>query len=299
MSERQTYKYLSAKFEAAGLEPKTNYGQNFLIDMNLLDLIVRTADIQPNDVILEVGTGMGSLTSKMAPLAGHVITVEIDRDMAAMAKSELRDFDNISLLNYDALKNKNHFREELIEKIQAECKLLPVAKLKLVANLPYNVATPIVSNMLSITPMAERMVVTIQKELAERITAPPGVKDYSALSIWIQSQADCEIVRLMSPKVFWPKPRVESAILKICPNAQKRARLVDPEYFHSIVRGIFCHRRKLLRSSLASALPDSFSKAHIDELLSETDFRPDVRAEQLSVEQIIALVDKLRSAAIG
>ncbi len=140
------------------------------------------------------------------------------------------------------------------------------------------------------------MVVTIQKELAERITAKPRTKDYSALSFWIQSQCDCEIVRIMAPSVFWPRPKVESAILLIQPSVDKRAKIADAKYFHETVRALFLHRRKFLRSALISAMKDQLDKSAVDQILAATGHGPEARAEELTVDQMLALVDACREA---
>jgi 16S rRNA (adenine1518-N6/adenine1519-N6)-dimethyltransferase len=182
----------------------------------------------------------------------------------------------------------------VIETLQEKVSQIKGGRVKLVANLPYNVATPILSNMLDIEPWPVRMVATIQLELAERIAAEPKTRDYSALSIWIQSQARVEIVRKMSSKVFWPRPNVESAILDIRPQTVLRDRLSDRRQFHELVRGIFLHRRKFLRSALASAVKDKLSKSDVDVILEEMELGPDARAEQLSVEQMIELFECVR-----
>lgn len=298
MSERQTLKFLSQQFDQAGLHPKTKFGQNFLVDLNLIDLIARSANIDEHDVVLEIGTGAGSLTTRMAPKAGHVVTVEIDHDLARVALQQLSVYDNVTLLQMDALKSKSQFREELIQTIQARMQNVPQSRLKLVANLPYNVATPIISNLLYFQPWPSGMVVTIQKELAERIVAKPRTKDYSALSIWIQSQCECEIVRIMPPSVFWPRPKVDSAILKIEPKQELRSRLNDASYFHATVRAIFLHRRKFLRSALISAMKDQLDRNEVDAVLAGEGLGPDARAEELTIEQMISLVEgcRLRSA---
>ncbi len=291
MSERQTLSYLARRFEEQGMEPKTKYGQNFLIDLNLLDMIHNTAAIDKQDVVLEVGTGMGSLTTRMAPKAGWVVTIEIDSQLQVLANHELNDHSNVTLMTCDALRNKNHLREEILDEIRQRMAAIPNSRLKLVANLPYNVATPIISNLLTVEPVVDRMVVTIQKELAERITASPSTKDYSALSIWMQSQCDCRIVRVMPPSVFWPRPRVDSAILEMVVNHDKRNRIRDREFFHEKLRALFFHRRKFIRSQLAIALQPEFSKEQVDDLLASHGIDHQVRAEQLTVEQIIALLE--------
>ena len=294
MTERQTLSFISKSLERAGLHPKTKYGQNFLVDLNLLDILIKGSDIQKTDVILEVGTGMGSLSKLMAPLAGAVVTVEIDRDLQALAAKELRGADNVTMLTCDALRNKNHMREDVLVAVREKLASIPDSRFKLVANLPYNVATPIISNLLTVTPFPDRMVVTIQKELAQRIVAEPSCKDYSALSIWMQSLCDCEILRILPPSVFWPSPKVDSAIIRVTPNPVKRSRIVDLEYYHSRLRALFFHRRKYLRSQLLTATQDDLSKPQIDEILDKLGLAPNLRAEQLTVEQIIELLEETR-----
>ena len=299
MTERQTLSFISKSLERAGLHPKTKYGQNFLVDLNLLDILVNGSDIQKTDVILEVGTGMGSLSKLMAPLAGAVVTVEIDRDLQALAAKQLRDLGNVTMLTCDALRNKNHMREDVLIAVREKMASIPNSNFKLISNLPYNVATPIISNLLTVDPFPDRMVVTIQKELAQRIVAEPGCKDYSALTIWMQSLCDCEILRILPPSVFWPSPKVDSAIIRVTPNPTKRKRIVDLEYFHSRLRALFFHRRKFLRSQIFTATQDDLTKPQVDEILEKLNLQPNLRAEQLSVEQIIELLEATRLMAIA
>lgn len=296
MPERQTLSFLSRRFEQFGLQPKTKYGQNFLIDMNLLDMLHSTARLDNHDIVLEIGTGLGSLTTRMAPLANWVVTIEIDSQLQQIANQELKDFSNVSLLSCDALRNKNHLREEILDEVRLRMKDVPDARFKLVANLPYNVATPIISNLLLVDPRPERMVVTIQRELAERIVAVPSTKDYSALSIWMQSQCDCRIVRIMPPSVFWPRPKVDSAILELVPNPTLTARIKDPVFFHVKLRALFFHRRKFIRSQLAIAMQDELTKTQVDSILEKLSIHQTVRAEQLNVEQIIGLLEACRQS---
>jgi 16S rRNA (adenine1518-N6/adenine1519-N6)-dimethyltransferase len=298
MSDRQTLSFLSRTLQRAGLQPKTKYGQNFLIDLNLLNLLVDGAELSTSDVVLEIGTGMGSLTKALATRAGAVLTVEVDRDLQAIAARELASHPNVRLLCCDALRNKNHLRAELLDNIREAMSRIPGSKFKLVANLPYNVATPIISNLLNETPLVERMVVTIQKELGERIIAPPSCKDYSALSIWMQSQCDCEILRILPPSVFWPRPNVDSAIIRIIPNTAKRARIVDLEFFHTRLRAMFLHRRKFLRSQVISAMQELLTKEQVDAVLAQENLEPNLRAEQLTVERMIALLEACRTSIL-
>jgi 16S rRNA (adenine1518-N6/adenine1519-N6)-dimethyltransferase len=155
--------------------------------------------------------------------------------------------------------------------------------------LPYNVATPILSNLLAGDPLPVSMTATIQKELADRIVAAPGTKDYSALSIWIQSQCEIEIVREIPPQAFWPRPKVQSAILHVVPVPAKRSRIQDAAFFHGFVRSLFLHRRKVLRGVLATLFQDDLSKPEVDAILASLGFAADVRAEQLPVESLIEL----------
>jgi 16S rRNA (adenine1518-N6/adenine1519-N6)-dimethyltransferase len=298
MSDRQTLSYLQRSFQQARIQPQTKFGQNFLIDLNLVELIANTAQLSRRDVVLEVGTGTGSLTSLLAQGAGHVVTVEIDRHLAPLARKQFSDFDNVTLLELDALQNKNHFNPLVLETLRSRMAEISGARLKLVANLPYNVATPIISNLLSIEPWPVRMVATIQRELAERVCAQPRTKDYSALSVWIQSQCRVEIARIMPPEVFWPRPKVESAILDIQPQVVFRDRIVDRPHFHDLVRKIFLHRRKFLRSALVSAVKDRLDKGQVDAVMATLELGPTTRAEELTPQQLIDLSHEvLRKAA--
>lgn len=300
MENRQTVSYVANRLKAAGLRPVNRFGQNFLVDLNLIDLIARSADIGPRDVVLEVGTGTGSLTARMAKRAAMVVTVEIDENLAELARQEFATLPNVTLLQTDALKNKNTLHPDVVRTVQENlARVGPEARLKLVANLPYNVATPIISNMLQFDPVPERIVVTIQRELADRITAQPSTKDYSALSIWVQTLAVPKIVRVLPPSVFWPRPKVHSAILQIDPSDELRARVPDLDFYHRTVRALYFHRRKFLRSVIVSAMKERMDKAQVDQVLADLGLSPTARAEELSVEQTIELVERLRLASIS
>jgi 16S rRNA (adenine1518-N6/adenine1519-N6)-dimethyltransferase len=294
LSSRQTQSFLIERMKEAGVRPQGQHGQNFLIDLNLLDLLVRTADLGPNDVVLEVGTGLGSLTARMAPLAAAVVTVELDPRLFSLAAEELAGLANVTMLQQDALKNKNTIHPSVLEAVHQKLEAHPGSQLKLVANLPYNVATPILSNLLMVSPVPVSMTATIQKELADRMVARPGTKDYSALSIWMQSLCAMEIVREMPPQVFWPRPRVHSAIIQIVPNPGKRADVGDLIFFHEFIRSLFFHRRKFLRGVLVSSLRDRLDKAAIDEILAPFHLPADARAEQLDVKTLIAISKAVR-----
>ena len=291
---KQTVSYLSTRFAEVGLNPNKRHGQNFLIDMNLLNMIASSAKLERKDVVLEIGTGMGSLTGIFAQSAGQVITVEIDQYLHQMASEELEVFDNVLMLKQDCLKNKNTFAPEVIAAVKEHMAEVPGRVFKLVANLPYNVATPIISNLLRSEIVPATMTVTIQKELADRLVATPGSKDYGSLSVWVQSICDTKIVRVMSPKVFWPRPKVDSAIIHIVHRPEKRAEIADLEFFHAFVRAMFFHRRKFMRSVAISAFKGQLEKPHVDEVLKSLGHGPDARTEQLPIPAMQELCEAFR-----
>jgi 16S rRNA (adenine1518-N6/adenine1519-N6)-dimethyltransferase len=294
---RQTKTFLLERFREMGIRPATRHGQNFLIDLNLVQLIVEAAELTTDDVVLEVGTGTGSLTAMMAPRVAGVVTVEIDAHLFELASEQLIDFSNVTMLRMDALRNKNAFDPRVMEAVSEHLDAAPGRRLKLVANLPYNIATPVISNLLLAPHVTHSMTVTIQKELADRITAQPSTKDYSALSVWIQSQCAAEIVRVLPPSVFWPAPKVTSAILRIVVDPERRAAIEDLAYFHQITKALFLHRRKFLRANVLAAMKQQLDKAQVDALMEEMGFAPDTRTEQLDVATLIRFADKLRSVA--
>lgn len=296
-AKRQTVSFLSDRLKAAGLRPVSRYGQNFLIDLNLVELIARSADLSRQDAVLEVGTGVGSLTSIMAEEAGAILTVEVDENLHQLAREELAGQPHVKLLQADALKNKNTLNPQIMPLIEDAMKRLgEQARFKLVANLPYNIATPLISNLLHQTPTPITMVATIQKELGERIIATPGSKDYGALSVWIGSFCKASIVRILPPTVFWPRPKVESAIVRIDVDVEARDRIPDLKYYHDTVRSLFFHRRKFLRSVVCSAMKGRLEKDDVDTVLEQLGHDQNSRAEQLDVAQIGALAEALRQA---
>ena len=297
MPAGQTVSFLMKRFAEAGIRVKGKHGQNFLVDLNLLRLLVDAAKLEPNDVVLEVGTGTGSLTSHIAQHVAAVVTVEIDAQMFQLASEELFELPNVTMLRLDALKNKNHLDGRVLDAVRQQLDAEPGRQFKLVANLPYNVATPILTNLLAGSVVPQSMTITIQKELGDRIIAVPGNKEYGALSIWIQSQCRVEWVRTLPPTVFWPRPKVHSAILHIEVDPSLRERIPDLAFFHSFTRAMFLHRRKFLRSQLLLACGDSLSKGEVDAILSRQGLSPELRSEQLSVEQMLALCGEVRGSS--
>jgi len=297
-SHRQTISYLTRRFREVGIEPDSRHGQNFLIDLNLVRLLVERADLRANDVVLEVGTGTGSLTALVAARAGAVVTVEVDERMYQLASEELVGFRNVTMLHLDALRNKNRLDERVLAAVGELLSRNPGGTLKLVANLPYNIATPVITNLLAGSVIPRTMTITVQKELADRMMARPSTKDYGALSIWVQCQCRVELVREMPPGVFWPRPKVTSAIVHIEFDESLRERIPDAEGFHQFVRSVFLHRRKLLRSVLAAMLEQELSKPRIDEVMGRLELSPHSRAEELDVSKMIELYGAVR-ATVG
>lgn len=280
-----------------GIRPATRHGQNFLIDLNLHEVIVDAAQLTRDDVVLEVGTGTGALTTLMAAQCAGVVSVEIDGHLFELASEELIDLPNVTVLNLDALRNKNNFDERVLAAIGELLEAAPGRRLKLVANLPYNIATPVLSNLLNCRYTPHSMIVTIQKELADRIVAAPSTKDYSALSVWIQSQCTAEIVRTLAPAVFWPRPKVTSAILRMVVDVARRDSIPDRRYFHQMTKALFLHRRKFLRANMIAALKGILEKSEIDTILEQLNLAGDVRTEQLDVAALIELTEAIRSRA--
>ncbi len=288
-SERQTLSYLRNLFEERGIKPKNKLGQNFLIDLNLLDVLLRAAELGPDDLALEIGSGTGSLTARLAEQAGAVVSVEVDPAFASLTAEAVHGHDNVVLLHADVLKNKNEINPEVLQAVEALARQRGTTRRKLVANLPYAVAVPVVSNLLISDAPLERMVVTVQWEIAERLTAGVGTKAYGALAVLVQSLAEVELLRRLPPAVFWPRPLVFSAIVRIRPDAARRQHVGDVLRFRHFLRDLYVHRRKNLRGALAALPGGAFSKQEVDARLAELGIDGTTRAEALDLEQHLRL----------
>jgi len=291
----QTISYLARRFAEVGIRPYARHGQNFLIDLNLQKLIVDSAGLTADDVVLEVGTGTGGLTALAAERAAAVITVEIDERLYQLAREELLGMPNVVLIFRDALADKSHMAPEVIDAVTQALGAAPGRKLKLVANLPYSVATPVIANLLASPIVPAAMTVTIQKELGDRMLAAPGSKDYGALSIWVQSQCRVEQVRSLPPSVFWPRPKVTSSVMQITLDPELRGRINDLAFFHDFVRSLFTLRRKFLRGALVGSWKGRLDKAAIDRALAEAGLDPEGRAERLDVSAVLRLSAALQA----
>ena len=196
----QTKQQIRELLDSAGVRPNKRFGQNFLIDLNLMRLLIDTANIQNNDVVLEVGSGTGSLTSGIAEKAGYCVSVEIDAVLANIAKGQLADKPNVGIIAADALKNKFEIEPVVIDALN-RARAIHNGRLLLVANLPYIAATPLIINLVTGPIIADAMFVTIQKEVADRMTSQSGVKDYGILSILMAATGEVRHIRTLKPTV--------------------------------------------------------------------------------------------------
>jgi 16S rRNA (adenine1518-N6/adenine1519-N6)-dimethyltransferase len=308
---RQTRTHIGELLARHGLRPRHDLGQNFLIDLNLLEFLVAQAELGSDDLVLEVGSGTGSLTACLAAQSGAVISVEVDSRMQQLTAVAVAGFTNVTLIGSDVLKNKNRFSPVVLEAIErglggaqdpsppaplpqgegGEDSSGPIKRLKLVANLPYGVATPVISNLLASEYPWERMVVTIQYELAQRMAAKQGTSNYGALSVWLQAQCRLEVLKHLPPDVFWPRPKVASAMIRLDPDPELRAKISDREFLHQFLREVFQQRRKLLRNVLISMYRRQLNRTQIDDALVPHGLRADARAEQLSPAQLVNLAN--------
>jgi len=293
-AERQTGTKLKELLSSHGLNPRHDLGQNFLVDLNLLDCVVAAAELGPQDVVLEVGTGTGGMTAFLAERAGWVISVEIDPNVHGLAREKLAAFENVTLLNTDILETKNRLTPAVVQELDRR---VPAGSPgpKLVANLPYAVATPVIGNLIAEEREWPLLVVTVQWELAERMRGAPGTNDYGALSVWLQSQYEVEVLRRLGPGAFWPRPKVDSAIVRLRLKDGARERLGDRRLFLELIRRLFQQRRKVLRKVLMSQPELGLEKGEVEQVLAECGLRGEVRAEEVSVEDLVGLSLRLQA----
>lgn len=288
---RQTRSHLMSLFREHGFNPRTDLGQNFLIDINLVEFAVRAADISKDDLILEVGTGTGGMTTFLAAQAAHVVSVEVDPKMFSLATHVTRNCHNITLINRDILHNKNTLSPEIVALLRQEIHRRPDGQFKLVANLPYNVATPVISNLVASDLPWSAIVATIQLELGEKMIAEPRTSSYSALSVWLQSQCSVQIIRRLPPQVFWPRPKVHSAIVSLRRHDGRGGRIEDRPFFLDFIRRLFHQRRKLMRTVLCGMYRKQLSKTDVDAVLAELGQGSKSRADQLDVTTLLRLAN--------
>ncbi len=244
----QTKSEIAAILASAGMRPRKRFGQHFLIDGNLMRRLVAAAELGPDDLAIEVGPGTGGLTDLLVARAGRVVAVEIDTTLQLVVSDRFREQPNFTLIAADALASKHHLTEELVAQI---CSFdNPNGAVKLVANFPYQVATPLVMNLLIDYPQVRRFVFTVQAEVGDRVTADPGSKAFGPLAIVAQLLADVSTVAKLPPEVFWPRPDVYSVMLRLDVKQSPFFDCSTLRRFVSFVRGVFEHRRKTLRGAV-------------------------------------------------
>lgn len=286
----------------AGLAPQHRFGQNFLIDLNLMRKFVAAANIAPGDVVLEVGPGTGSLTEMLLEAGAVVVACEIDRGLQQILAHRFANEPRFELVAEDALAGKNAIRPELLERLRAARERRIAAApgaapvIKMVANLPYQIATPLMMELLLRHPDVAELHVTIQKELGEKFWAAVEHEQYSPIAIVAQSLARIECITLLPAAAFWPAPKVESVMLSLRRFAAAPPEIADdPPAFAAFVRGAFQLRRKSLRRISRGWEVDA-----PDQLLAACEISPDARPEHVPVEkwrQLFALVAAARGKA--
>jgi 16S rRNA (adenine1518-N6/adenine1519-N6)-dimethyltransferase len=295
MSHPPTQTDIRQLLARAGLRPDRRHGQHFLVDGNLMRLLVAEAELDSTDTVLEVGPGVGNLTELLVEGAGHVVAVEIDPQVAAIARERLAAAANLDLLVTDILANKHTVAPSVLETVRRRREALGGA-VKLVANLPYQAATPLMAELVQADPPPERLVFTVQEEVAARLAAEPGTSEYGPVGVLVQALAEVKVLRRLGPSVFWPRPQVWSAMVRIRPSAARRARIADLAVLRRTIEGLFGHRRKRAARSLSLADPSGASPQEWAARLRAVGLDPDARGETYSVDEIVRLANSLTVA---
>jgi 16S rRNA (adenine1518-N6/adenine1519-N6)-dimethyltransferase len=273
--------------EKYGFSFKKSLGQNFLIDTNILRKIVDFAELSEETGAIEIGPGIGALTEQLARRAKKVVAFEIDKRLLPILADTLSPYGNVRIIHQDVLKADIH-------RVIAE-EFTDVADIMVVANLPYYVTTPIIMKLLTDRLPIRGIVVMLQKEVADRISAKPGTKDYGSLSIAIQYYTEAETVMTVPRTVFIPQPNVDSAVIRLKKRQQPPVDVEDESFFFQVVRASFAQRRKTILNNLVNNLPNGKAmKEQIERVLTETDIDPRRRGETLTMEEFAALSNALR-----
>ena len=280
-----------AILERHGFTFKKSFGQNFLTDTNILQKIVDTAEIDKKVNVIEIGPGIGALTEFLAESAAEVMAFEIDDRLVPILADTLRDFDNVTVVNQDILK------VDLAQYI-AEFKN-PDLPIKVVANLPYYITTPILMHLIESGIPFSEFVVMMQKEVADRISAQPNTKAYGSLSIAVQYYMTAKVAFIVPRTVFVPAPNVDSAILKMVRRDQPAVEVQDEKFFFKVSKASFVHRRKTLWNNLTSCFRKSEeTKGKLTAALERADLSPSVRGEALNLEEFARLADALKTEGL-
>ncbi|MGM9982594.1 MAG: 16S rRNA (adenine(1518)-N(6)/adenine(1519)-N(6))-dimethyltransferase RsmA [Limosilactobacillus sp.] len=282
-----------AIMEKYGIHTKKSFGQNFLTDLNVLNNIVTAANITKDDNVIEIGPGIGALTEQLAQAAGEVLALEIDADLIPVLDEVLAPYDNVTVLNQDVL-------EANLPALIQEQFTDPTKPVKVVANLPYYITSPILMNLLASPVDWAAICVMMQKEVAQRLTAAPGTKQYGALTLAIEYQMDAKIAFDVSRRVFVPSPNVDSAIVVLTSRKQQLAvQPFDKQKLFGFIRGCFAHRRKSLWNNLQGVIgKQPATKDKMAAVLDELGISPQIRPERLTLDQFIALANALHAAEL-
>ena len=285
MSERiSTPKRTKEIIEKYGFYFKKNFGQNFLIDSNVLDNIVESAGVTEDDFVFEIGPGIGSLTQVIAENAKGVLAIEIDTNLIPILKDTLSDYDNVEIINQDVLK------VDLNSLIEEKNNGKPV---KVVANLPYYITTPIIMELLEKKLNISSITEMVQKEVAERMQAGPKNKEYGALSVAVQYYCDASIDIIVQPSCFMPRPKVASAVITLKLLDKPKIDVKDEELFFKVVKCAFGQRRKTLMNSLFNQGGFNISKEDLTEIIKSCNLDEKVRGEALSLSDFGNISDKI------
>lgn len=280
-----------AIMETYGLTFKKSLGQNFLTDINVLKKIVAAAEVSEADDVIEIGPGIGALTEQLAKSAHQVLALEIDDRLLPVLKETLAPYPNVEVIHQDIL--KANLKELIAEHFDGQ------HRLKIVANLPYYITTPIIMHLLATELAFDQIVVMMQKEVANRLAAQPGSKDYGSLSIGVQYEMDCQIAFIVPKTVFVPQPKVDSAIISLTKKKVKEYQPQDERFFHQLVRGAFMHRRKSLWNNLQGLYGKQAEvKEKLSQALAQAEIEPSVRAERLTIADFVRLADCLLATGI-
>lgn len=284
---------------AFGVRPRKRFGQHFLVSRRVLDRLLAEADLSPRDRVLEVGAGLGTLTAALAATGASVLAVELDDRLIPILRAATAGSPHVRIVHGDIM------TMDLVELVRKEgtppsSPIPQEGSLKIVANLPYGIASPLLIRALESLPALERAVVTVQAEVGERMRADPGSKAYGALTVAVQYRADAARVMRVPPGAFYPPPEVESAVLRLTVLPRPRV-AVDEALFFAVVRAAFGQRRKVLRNALAGLRPDAgaapVEPAQVEEACRRAGIDPRRRGETLSLEEFAALADALRTMA--
>ena len=273
-----------AVLQRYGFNFQKKYGQNFLIDTHVLDKIIGAAQIGPDDFVLEIGPGIGTMTQYLAEAAREVVAVEIDTKLIPILQDTLKEYDNVTVLNEDIL--KVDIRKIAEEKNGGK-------PIKVVANLPYYITTPIIMGLFESEVPLDSITVMVQKEVADRMQVGPGTKDYGALSLAVQYYAEPYIVANVPPNCFIPRPAVGSAVIRLTRYQEKPVKVNDASFMFKIIRASFNQRRKTLQNGLYNSSELRIPKEKTGAALEEMGLTPTIRGEKLSLEEFAQLSDIL------